>query len=216
MKLETHPSGMKFRPGTSDEYTWSLVRNDYKQLRIEPGDVVMDLGANIGIFTDHAARLGAGMIVAYEPEQENCAIWLENKAIKAWPAVLIEAAVGGGVGVQDLYVSTGKGRDGHSLHTKGQKKPVEVPVVSMKQELAMWTPNVVKCDIEYSEYDFMDVWENWPDYVLRVSVELHLQRNMRQDAAHIAASMEAQGFTTLRSGIFTTGAWHTICTWERG
>lgn len=216
--LKTHqPSGMKYRPGTSDEYTYNLVKNDYKLLRIEPGDVVFDLGANIGIFTEHANNMGASEVIAYEPEAENCAIWQINKNIKRWRATLHQVAVGGEAGYADLYVAEeGKGRDGHSLHTKGKKKPHQVRVVDITQELAFYEPTVVKCDIEYGEYDFMDTWLNWPAHVLRVSAELHLQRNMREYGARIADGMVAQGFDVLRAGSFQTKAWHTICTWERG
>ena len=36
---------------------------------VQPGDVVLDCGANFGTFTRHALNLGAGLVVALEPGQ---------------------------------------------------------------------------------------------------------------------------------------------------
>lgn len=209
-------NGIYYRPGTTDEDTVALVRNDYKLLRIDQGDVVLDLGANIGLFCALAARRGASSIIAVEPEDENYSIMLRNVVTNAWPVIPFHAAAGGEEGYATLYVSQdGKGRDNHSLHTKGRKIPQTCRVIPVEYFLENYRPNVVKCDIEYGEYDFLATWAEWPDYVKRLAVELHLQKGYRERGAMIADWMTQQGFQTLRPGKFNTNAWHTICVWER-
>ena len=51
-----------------------FVENEYNQfgVKIEEGDIVLDCGANVGIFTDYALELGASKIYSYECDDE---IW---------------------------------------------------------------------------------------------------------------------------------------------
>lgn len=215
-ELVRHTTGVWYRPGTTDEDTFALVRNDYKHLTINPGDVVLDLGANIGIFAAHAYRCGASTIICVEPEKDNYGILLKNFMVNKWPVIPYGVAVGDKYDEGTLYVSVeGKGRDNHSLYTKGRKVPQKVAVYPIDHFLEGFHPNVIKCDIEYGEYSFLERWAAWPDYVKRVSAELHLQKGFREKGAWIADAMEAQGFRTLRKGTFNTKGWHTICTWER-
>jgi tRNA A58 N-methylase Trm61 len=46
--------------------------NEYNRfgIQIEKGDVVVDCGANIGIFSQYALDMGASKVVGYEPEDE--------------------------------------------------------------------------------------------------------------------------------------------------
>jgi len=63
--LDAHASG--------DALIYDLAeqkRNIYGN-RIRPGDVVLDAGANIGVFTRKALWAGASKVVAIEPAPEN-------------------------------------------------------------------------------------------------------------------------------------------------
>src|SRR6056300_346346 len=44
--------------------------NEYNRfgIKIEKGDVVIDCGANIGIFSQYALDMGASKVVGYEPD----------------------------------------------------------------------------------------------------------------------------------------------------
>jgi len=53
-----------------------FVKKDYGS--IPPGSVVLDIGANIGIFCLYAASCGARKVYAYEPAAESFACLLEN------------------------------------------------------------------------------------------------------------------------------------------
>ncbi len=53
-----------------------FVRKDYGN--IKPGSVVIDVGANIGVFALYAAYCGASKVYAYEPNTNNYARLIEN------------------------------------------------------------------------------------------------------------------------------------------
>lgn len=50
---------------------------------VRPGDVVYDVGANIGLYTRFLATLGAGEVVAFEPVAANRALYDRNVALGA-------------------------------------------------------------------------------------------------------------------------------------
>ena len=57
-------------------------QSDYEnaQVRIHPGDVVIDCGAHVGTFTAYALRHGASQVVAIDPDALNLACLKENFA----------------------------------------------------------------------------------------------------------------------------------------
>jgi len=74
-----------FRAGTWDEAIWQSVNlaNEYGLPRqFAADDVVIDLGAHIGSFTNAALRRGAKHVVAVEPVAEHAALFREN--LKPW------------------------------------------------------------------------------------------------------------------------------------
>lgn len=53
-----------------------FVREDYGS--IQPGGIVVDIGANIGIFSLYAAHNGSARVIAYEPNSEAYYFLLQN------------------------------------------------------------------------------------------------------------------------------------------
>ena len=67
------PAGEFWVPNGGDALIYDLAeqkRNIYGT-RIRPGDIVLDAGANVGVFTRKALRAGAAKVVAIEPGPEN-------------------------------------------------------------------------------------------------------------------------------------------------
>jgi FkbM family methyltransferase len=73
-------SGLCFRQGTWDEAIWKDMteRNEYGIELFDPYDIVVDIGAHIGGFTYKALDLGAGLVVAVEPDTDNANHWRHN------------------------------------------------------------------------------------------------------------------------------------------
>lgn len=72
---------------------------------IEKGDIVVDIGANIGIFDVYAATQGAGHIYAYEPLPSNVDLIKINQALNHFDNLTItQAAVSDKMGKAKLYL----------------------------------------------------------------------------------------------------------------
>ena len=111
----------KVEGGTMDiahKYGWDYAiyheiynLTDYKHphlsenpvVKIQPGDVVVDLGGNIGIFTRYAYHMGASKIVTFEPDRRYFEILKQNAPANA---VLFNAAIGDQLGTLTLTESS--------------------------------------------------------------------------------------------------------------
>ena len=81
-------SAFEVRGGTSDRFSVFeiAIRRDYFSLvNIKPGDVIVDVGANIGIFTVIASKLvgSHGRVVAIEPNSESAKRLERNIALNS-------------------------------------------------------------------------------------------------------------------------------------
>jgi FkbM family methyltransferase len=74
------PKGRYWTPATSEKNRYVLPFNLAEQdrgiyvlgdVRVKPGDVVLDCGANVGTYTREALNTGAGIVVAIEPATHN-------------------------------------------------------------------------------------------------------------------------------------------------
>lgn len=146
-----------YKRGSHDPGTTGFLR---RHLRIEPGDVLFDVGANIGWYSlvlDRMAPDGAD-IYAFEPEPRNFALLEENLARN--DAKKVHAFC---KGVSDreemrklhLY---GKGNYGrHSLLPINDGGSIDVPVVPLdtfwaEQHLGDRVLRLLKIDVEGYEY----------------------------------------------------------------
>lgn len=68
---------------------------DRPPVAVRPGDIVLDLGSHLGVFTRFALRRGAKLVVAFEPDPTNLACFKKTFAeeIALGRVVLEEAAV---------------------------------------------------------------------------------------------------------------------------
>lgn len=78
---------IKHREGTQDRSIIDevLFGNQYRlPPSFEANDVVIDVGAHIGVFALACLHRGASHVLSVEPDNENCRFWREN--LKLWPA----------------------------------------------------------------------------------------------------------------------------------
>jgi len=92
---------------------------------VRKGDVILDLGANIGYYTLICARLAgeAGKVFAFEPEPVNFALLKKNVEINGYKNVtLIQAAVSNRTGETKLYLC-GDNNDDHRIYDSHDQRP---------------------------------------------------------------------------------------------
>lgn len=127
---------------------------------LRPGMSMIDVGANLGYHTTHAARLvsPSGRVLAIEPDPYNFALLKRNIAWNALASVTpLNVALGAADGVANLYCSPENLGD-HRLFCgpADGRRSVPVPVVRLDDlcnEHAMASVDLVKMDVQgYEPY----------------------------------------------------------------
>lgn len=134
-------------------------RAERKVLRelVKPGMVVVDVGANIGIYTRYLAnRTGArGAVHAFEPSRVNFKR-LQDNVCSATTVTIVEAAVGDHSGTAELFLSNKTNVD-HRLFDSGEeRRRVEVPLVCLDDYFPTGSKvDFIKIDVQGHEYSVL-------------------------------------------------------------
>ena len=172
---------------------------------LSAGDVMMDLGANIGDYTELAAALvgSRGHVYAFEPAPENAAQL--RRRFEGTPHVsVVEAAVGAHSGVAEFFLDR-RNNTRHSLArgNVGKSGPtITVPLVALDDyHRKVPRVDVIKMDVQGAESEVIRgasqllrkhkprlVLELWP-YGLR---------NLGADAGLVIEQLEALGYRVFR------------------
>lgn len=139
---------------------------------LQPGDLVFDIGANVGAMTGLFLDMGL-RVVAVEP-QPDCADLINSEA------VVVCAAAGAEAGVAMLYPSSTNFVTTLSMeyiaatnHPVEWLEPFEVPVVTLDNLIAEHgVPAFIKIDVEGSE---LQVLRGLSTPVRALSFEMHVQ-----------------------------------------
>lgn len=122
---------------------------------VRPGSTVLDVGANIGIYTEFLADLvgPGGRVVAFEPEPRN--VERLRAATSALPQVtVVHAGVGPRSGSLKLFVADDLNVDHRTYATDDPgRRVIEVPAVSLDEYLGDMNlrVDVIKMDIQGAE-----------------------------------------------------------------
>jgi FkbM family methyltransferase len=130
---------------------------------VNPGMVVVDIGAHVGYYTLLAAKqVGPkGKVYSFEPEQDNHALLLKNIAMNGYDNVVVtQMAVSDRMGSSTLYLADlDSGR--HSMYQHGLPERGSTPVntTTLDSFLASeeWPHiDLVKIDVEGAEVSVLD------------------------------------------------------------
>lgn len=169
---------------------------------LRPGQVVVDVGANIGYDTVHAARrVGpSGRVVAIEPTDDNLVVLRHNIAANHFANVEIHAAAAGSArGRRDFYVR-GEVSAVNSLYPESCYADVTavVPVEMVRIDDLVETAALVKIDVEGGE---LEALSGMPRLLrnphLHLIVEWHprLQEAAGYEAGALPRTLLGLGFT---------------------
>lgn len=146
--------------------------------RPKPGDVVIDAGANVGLFCVWLARSQPGCrVLAFEPFAENHRLLEENiRSARVSNVEAHRAGLGGATG-RGTMEDVGTRSLDHRMRTDSEAGDGSVPVYSFADALGLAKAERValfKIDIEGSEYDLFEAAaESSIARVDRFAIEYH-------------------------------------------
>lgn len=193
--------------------TWEVVRkeiSDYARLRIGRDDVVLDVGAHVGLFSERAVRRGARRVIAVEPDprsyRELC--W----RCKPLGVVTSRRAVAAESGSVSLWLHERSNLSSTVRH-RGRRE-MTVSAVGLMMLLSAWRPSVVKIDIEGAEHQ-LDVSHVLPPYVHDLAIEWHVSSHAeRASSAEHHAHLQVRGWRALNHPRFDQG-WPRVVIYQR-
>jgi len=166
-----------------------------------PDDVVLELGAGLGLVSAYCARrLGSSRVFAYEANPDLEACIRDTYSLNQVQPTLEMCAVGPDAGRVTLY------RGWHLwessvLRFHGSVRPVEVPVKALSEIAQRIRPTLLIVDIEGAENDLF-AGAQLPT-VTRVVLELHERVIGAASAQRVRSTLAAMGFEELSE--LTTG-----------
>jgi len=168
---------LKWRRKTTDGFIIAEVffNECYDKLRpLNEGDVVVDAGAHIGVFTVRASlKVGKiGKVYAFEPERENFKyLSLNTKGLEN--VEILEVALWGSEGTKTLYHNKGN-TGGHSLFPDRYRCPTyEVKTVQL-DNVVIDNVDFLKIDVEGSELEVLKGAKRiLEDYRPFIAMEIH-------------------------------------------
>jgi FkbM family methyltransferase len=153
------PAGKYWIPSASGNaviYDLAEQKRNIYGNRIRPGDIVLDAGANVGVFTRKALWAGAAKVVAIEPAPENIECLRRNFAaeIAAGRVVVYPKGVWNKDDVLKMQIDRDNSAEDSFFRKFDGGQFVEVPLTTidkMVAELGLPKVDFIKMDIEGAE-----------------------------------------------------------------
>jgi FkbM family methyltransferase len=161
-RWETPAGRFWIPPGSQYTLPFNLAEQElglyeFGELGVRPGDVVLDCGANVGVYTRHALEAGARLVVAIEPLPENLICLRRNFAtdIAADRVVLVPKGVWNREELLEMHVDAGSTAAASVVMGRGKReRKLTVPLTTIDrlvQDLNLDRVDFIKMDIEGAE-----------------------------------------------------------------
>lgn len=154
---------------------YEKFEGDFLMGLIKDGDVIVDVGANIGYYTlQFARKVGPkGHVFAFEPDPENFATLSKNIKLNGYQNVtLVQKAVSDKTQKLKLYYSEDHKGDHRTYASEDNRRSFEIEAISLDDYFATnpTSINLIKMDIQGFEYyalkGMVSVFANHPNLIL--------------------------------------------------
>lgn len=146
---------------------------EYKNIKVNKGDVVVDLGANIGFFSIYSIINGASKVYSVEASTTTYNFLINN--IKKYNIETLNAAISDGV-TKDFYISERSGSSSIYNKSKNVETVNCITFDSFINKYNIEHINFLKIDIEGSEYELFNSID--PNFLVNnidnIFLEFHL------------------------------------------
>lgn len=180
-QLRFHPKDRVLTTDALSKEGFERYELELFQALLQAGDVVLDIGANIGYYTTvAAAQVGAkGQVYAFEPDRENLAVLTDNLHFNGHSNVtIVPCGVAAQKGQVQLYICEDN-RGDHRLYPVADESRASYTVETIALD-TFWTgvpprsplprPTMIKMDIQGFEYFALQGMQHYiqqtPDLIL--------------------------------------------------
>jgi FkbM family methyltransferase len=182
---------------TYDEYTSGCVYERFG-CKIEDNDIVVDLGANIGVFSNAAYYKGASKIYSFEPSQIAFECLIRNKPINS---EVFKMGVSNKNGFENIFLNSTDDTMCGTFVNEGQISEF-VPVTTLD---SLFENNIfekidfLKIDVEGYERKVLEgISDKNLSKVNKVSLEFHGNILNEDDSKYIMDRMTSNGFSSFQ------------------
>jgi len=178
------------------------IHNSYtpERFKINQNDLVIDVGAHIGVFSIFASKkANNGKIYAFEPSPENYSLLKENIELnKSHNITLIPKALSDKTGIKDFFISEDDNKGNSSFYSKPKSsEKISVNTTSFSDFIKkhkIKEIDFMKIDCEGGEYD---IFFNSPKSIIKkikkISMEYH-NINKKKNGLKLKYFLENLGF----------------------
>jgi len=172
---------LKIRNNSTDlmalTHVWLIEEYKTKNFQIKNNDIIIDVGAHIGLFSLYASQFcKTGSIYSFEPVKENYQLFLENTQINNLKQIKpFNLAVSSSNSDVTLYLN--EDESGHSMFSESLKT-ITVKSISLQRifdDNQIKNCNFLKLDCEGTEYEIL---ENLPisyfSKIEKIIIEYHM------------------------------------------
>ena len=192
---------IKIRVNSTDlmalTHVWLIQEYHNDGFNIETNDIIIDVGAHIGLFALYASQFCKnGKIICYEPIKENYDLLLENiKQNKISNIIPYNSAVSSKSSTVKIYLN--EDESGHSMFLEN-KNFVTVNSISLSdifKENNIATCDFLKLDCEGAEYEIIDsLREDFFQKIKKTIIEYHRADTNPELLENLTQQLESHNF----------------------
>ncbi|MEI6363232.1 MAG: FkbM family methyltransferase [Actinomycetes bacterium] len=196
--MHVEPGDEAISPWLCSDGFWEAWVTTWLMRELQPGDVFIDVGANVGYFTMLARSMGA-RVVAFEPNPRVAKLLQRSlDEVHATDVVLVTGAVGDQVAAVDLGVPVGHSGGASIMGVSDSEYTISTLVRPLDDVLRALpdyaSPNVIKVDAEGAE---PQIWRGMQETLAknpRCVVLLEWESARFDDPAALLNGMRAEGW----------------------
>ena len=176
---------------------WMINEYDIDGFEINPSDIIIDVGAHIGLFSLFVSQFcKTGKIFSFEPIRENFDLLVSNLGLNHTENVFpFNVGVSKKSGKLNLFLNNDQ--SAHSIFPKGSES-ITVEATSLQKifdEKQISSCKLLKLDCEGAEYDIIDSLPmEYLDKIQNMAIEYHLADTKPELIKNLILKIKNAGF----------------------